>query len=395
MPSRDRRGFCLTLLIGLLALIVGCGDDAQSGLDAHLGLEADGGAIDAPQLDDAPVSADAPQRLPGTPTAMTYWMGPFTPDGAVEEQQDEEALKTAGYTTIIHGLIHFYPESYGYPLYYGGLPLTRRGDGGVMEANPAALFIRDLNDRLRSGGTIRTIFVSIGGGSSGGDCWQADYDFARINAVTQITPHDDENPFFQGLLVLRDAFGIDGIDLDFEPSESSFCHPDGTLDRIAYDDGYAALLARITKWAAHHGLLVTAAPYKRPEFWRKVLAQTNVPGEGQLMSWLNYQAYGNSEYADWIEALPPDGGLAALGVPDLHRFFALGYSSDKDAPGLPPGPIQQRIACAKSAYPWLNAGFIWQYGNSVGKGPDGGSGAEYAQAILQGLASPAPCDGGP
>jgi hypothetical protein len=413
MSGPHRASSVLPLLVWLLTLPVGCGSSAKADDDGSVSPKdaatvdgpgaGDAPVVDAPVVDapvvDAAITPDAPWRLPGTPTAMTYWMGPFSQSlDAGVAQQYEADLKSAGYTTIIHGLIHVYPGAgYNYALYYGGLPLTVQGDGGPATANPAALYLRDLNARLKTGGTIKNLFVSIGGGATGGvdPCWQADYDFARIQDSTTVHPVDDENPFFQNLLILRDDFGIDGIDLDFEPGQGSSCHPDGTLNGIAYDDTYAALLVRITKWATHHGLMVTAAPYLRPDFWQQVLAQTNVPGEGQLIAWLNYQVYGNSDYATWISRLTPDGGTAAFGVPDLQPFLALGFSSDAPPDGEPPGPIQQRIACAKSAYPRLNAGFIWQYGNSIGKGPDGGSGSEYAQAILQGLQHPSPCDGGP
>lgn len=320
----------------------------------------------------------SPQRVEA-PTAITYSMGVFgypydsTVPLHVQEQYAKEFIDS-GFGALIHGFYHIYPDasivlnSHPYPVVYA--------DGSV---NVDFLPMRDLFRQMKASGKVRHILATLGGG----DCAtcahsQTDYNFSRIMSYDRLYPDPATNPVFKNLLVLKTAFGIDGIDLDYEPV---------TPWMSAYDDAFGDLLVKMTKWAKGNGMMVTAAPYNTSPasqaFWKRTLEKTVGPDGQQLVDWLNIQLYA-SDYKVWMDLL----ANAPIGVTDKARFMSAGYACGDPDSSPTPASVRTRIADLRKLYPGVNSGFMWQLGDMVPLPPAEnhpkckGTAKEFAQAII-------------
>lgn len=323
----------------------------------------------------------SPQRKEA-PRAITYSLGVFgypydsTLPLALQDQYAKELIDS-GFGALIHGFFHIYPDgsivlnSHPYPIVYA--------DGTV---NVDMIPLRDIYRQIKASGKVSYVLATIGGG----DCRtcahsQTDYNFSRIMYYDKLYPDPATNPVFKNLLVLKNAFGIDGIDLDYEPV---------TEWMSDYNDEFGDLLVKMTKWAKGNGMMVTAAPYKTSTksqtFWKRYLEKTVGEDGNQLVDWLNIQLYA-SDYKTWMDLL----ANANIGVTDKARFMSAGYACGDPDSSPTPASVKAQLEDLKKQYPGLSSGFMWQFGDMVPKPPAEdhpkcqGTAKEFAQAIVSGV----------
>jgi hypothetical protein len=291
-----------------------------------------------PANENAPCPANCPEGSPDKCKAKVY--------PRAEKIKHAEKIASSGLTTIIYMFLHFYPDG---SLVLNSTPLVY-ADGTI---NLDIAYLKDLFKVMKAGGQ-KKVLLSIGG-------WHtSDYTFSRILTSLSVYPNPETNPYFRNLLIAKQYFQFDGIDLDFEP--------DWEVGFIAYDDTYAKLLADITRWAYANGMIVTCAPYTEIDFWKKVLAKTVGADGRQMVTRFNVQFYGggsNNAYQEWFDGLTdPNNGIA-----DLDRFLSVGYDCTKS-----PDDVQKNLASIKNGawykgksydHPNFNSGFIYQYQNIV------------------------------
>ena len=309
-----------------------------------------------------------PSSLSDGAQTMTYAMGTFgDPRVRIADQQRYATqLSDAGFSTVIHAFVHVYPDASlvlndTTIIYPDGTP------------NSDLLYLKDIYDRIKSSGKVRQILVSIGGG--GGPPAQTDYNYSRIFNYVNLYPNLEKNPVFRNLLALRANFGMDGIDLNFEPTGYAI---NNMPPVVAANDQFADLLTKMTLWAKGHGMIVFATPWQHPDFWVKVLQRTRSADGKQLVDSLNIQTYGGDDYHDFVDPMK----LVDLGIANVENFVGVGYWCQG---GDTANDVFSKISTLRKDYPGLNRAFMWQYGSMLPEPPVSAcasSAKEYAQAIL-------------
>jgi hypothetical protein len=208
---------------------------------------------------------------------------------STDEQYD--AIKNAGWNTLILGLIHVEaPNPYNNPPIYGG---TLYFNGGKAFEYGEYTGTPDFTDRVNGlikGGTIRTLLASVGGGSP------PDYDFTNIQRLYETRQDPQRGAGWSSLQsnfrALRETFpSIAMIDMDNEelydlPSFVAFCQ---MIIGIGYD--------------------ITFSPFSdQSEFWNPALAQLEESNPSSV-KWWNLQCYGptlpTDRRVEYEQCLPP------------------------------------------------------------------------------------------
>jgi hypothetical protein len=284
-----------------------------------------------------------------TPNIAVYDAGALAP-GVIDQNLD--AAKQAGWTTIILGLLHIgrpdVPgQQYG-DIVYGADPI-------VIQAGQWKLGDRSWPDAvasLKQGSSIDRIYASFGGGGV--------EDYKSLKKI-----YDANGGSFAGTAVetnfklFRDYFpAVDGIDFDCEETYHS------------------ASFVAFCEMLAGMGFGLTFCPYDHMSFWTDALKSLakSTPG---AVKWWNLQCYdggGANHPADWAAAI----ARAIPGYPTDGFILAGDWTQD----GGPDG-VEKRIAgfAAKGS---LGGGFMWDMNAILGSSS---SMADYVDAIRKGLGS--------
>ena len=279
---------------------------------------------------------------------------------STDEQYD--AIKNAGWNTLILGLIHVEaPNPYNNPPIYGG---TLYFNGGKAFEYGEYTGTPDFTDRVNGlikGGTIRTLLASVGGGSP------PDYDFTNIQRLYETRQDPQRGAGWSSLQsnfrALRETFpSIAMIDMDNEdlydlPSFVAFCQ---MIIGIGYD--------------------ITFSPFSdQSEFWNPALAQLEESNPSSV-KWWNLQCYGPTEpdAAAWGDGIQSDPSLANF---DTDGFIVAGEFGPTENS---PSDIQVLME-ALADVPCVGGGFIWSADHIIQNEATWGSMEQYATAIADGL----------
>ncbi|MBO9558578.1 MAG: hypothetical protein J7515_08330, partial [Caulobacter sp.] len=164
-----------------------------------------------------------------------------TPPVAYEEQV---AQLNAGITTVILWSIHIHD---GGDLYLNNTLFVQNGQvkyatDGKSGVNPD--FPQLVKALTHGGGTVKDLLVSVGawGTTSDFTAWLASRDAVKANLMT-----------------LKRAFGITGVDFDYE-------------SETGYTDDEQAMIVDLTLDVGSLGLYATYCPYTEQDFWNGALA---------------------------------------------------------------------------------------------------------------------------
>lgn len=318
----------------------------------------------------------------------------------VEDQRGRYAqeLKSAGYGTLIEATFHVYPE--------GKIVLNGEDTWLVDEKGRINQLMRyilkDIYADLKTKGI--KVYASIGGG--GGYCYwdqkeskwmksppQSNWDYSRIMEFYKSAGTDHQ--FFKNLVMLKTEFGIDGIDLNYEPTEYEGCDQyarwSSPYPYAGYDSDFAELLVEMIKYLRNNDMRVIATPWRGPitneDFWVDVINRT-LTESGPMLDWLQVQQYSGSDTLGYWQ-----GVAEKAGVKDPIAFLAAGYSCSKDACNIPDLPsLTESIRNTPAG---LNKVFLWQYKAMIGYGGQNNctyTASEYAAAIFDGFSKKASGD---
>ncbi|MFZ0267734.1 hypothetical protein [Caulobacter sp.] len=275
---------------------------------------------------------------------------------------EQASQLNAGITTVILWSIHIHPGGDFYlndTLFVSGGEIKYATDGksGVNPDFPTLV-----QALMTGGGSVRDLIVSVG-------AWGTTSDFtAWLDAREQVKTN---------LSALVSAFGVAGVDFDFESEDG-------------YTDSERSMIVTLTLDVGSLGLYATYCPYTAPSFWTDCLVDVYARnGQQQVVRWMNLQCYaggtGNSPI-DWAQAVQSAG---ATGVSDPDAFIVPGFAV-LGADGFGPGQMQQTFA--GFAGTGVTGGFLWNSSSIWSTEASGGgqpTPADYAQAIGNGLGATA------
>jgi len=264
----------------------------------------------------------------------------------------------AGITTVILWSIHIHA---GGDLYLndtlfvsdGVIQYATDGSSGVNPNFP------QLVSALMSGGTVRDLLVSVG-------AWGTTSDFtAWLDARDQVKAN---------LAILQSAFGVTGVDFDYESQDG-------------YTSADQSMIVTLTLDVGSLGLFATYCPYTDPDFWTGCLTSVyQQNGQAQIVKWMNLQCYaggGGNSPTDWALAVQ---NTSDTGVTDAYAFIVPGYAV-LGADGGGPESLEQTFAGLAGT--GITGGFLWNSGGIWSTEASGGQNAplpaDYAAAINSGL----------
>jgi len=236
------------------------------------------------------------------------------------------ALGDSGFGTVLLAFLH--PKLDG-TLYYNNIPFSE-----------TLAFLPSMVAAIKARGIVSRVLLSIGPFAA---------DYAAIN--------NNVSRFKQAFADLATRVGLDGVDFDLEEDYDTF----------------SDLLVDLTGWASNAGMTVTAAPFRREDFWIRVLQRTSTGGRSRF-AWWNLQIYGGADYGTWVSDL---SGL----IDNPQGFLVPGYNVDA---GTTPNSLESTLRELKSSYPSLAGSFVWQY--ELMK-QHGYTASQFAAAIKAGLGS--------
>lgn len=254
-----------------------------------------------------------------------------------------EAIRTAGWDSIILAMLHPHPEddiTHTENIYFGEVKIL---ESGKYKGNPA--WPGQLHTLLKgTGTTLYHLLAGIGGAGVG--------DFANIKAIYQKHPTFDGTMLKTNFQVFRDTFpAITIIDMDVEetydvPSFVAFC-------RMLIKMGFG----------------ITFCPYDfgHIDFWAGSLKQLNQSNPGAV-KWWNLQCYDGgqgNDPQDWANAISkaiPGFDTTSFIIPgDWSRNLAKPDQNDRNTwywRGDCPPAVSDLMRNFKNE-PAVGGGFIW------------------------------------
>jgi len=301
------------------------------------------------------------------PNIALYAGDPLGPD---QINNNLQATKTAGWTTIILAFLHVSDERWK-PIPEGGI-LFFNGKEFINQRQLNKDF-QNWNAALTQlkQGTKMKLYLSVGGG------WPV-RDFDTIKRIYQEAGNTfNDTPLLKNLATLRQLFPvIDGIDMDCEdeydkPSFQAFC-------RMVHDIGF--------------DITFGPADSNYTDFWIDSLKSLYESWGPQAVKWFNLQCYANTYPKDWVPLIK-----ASIPTFDTDNFIVAGdiacyldplkgwYQS---CPGVVEDNLKTR---KKEGLNSVGGGFIWCMDNilETTKDPAGCNGVKtmenYAKAILEAM----------
>jgi hypothetical protein len=225
--------------------------------------------------------------------------------------------------------------------------------GGVFiqNAQPWA----DLVNGLRQG-TVTRVELSLGGDQS---------TFANIQNLIQEYGIGTKNPLYNNLQVLQQVLSLDAIDYD---------------DESQYDANSSEQLAQM---CVNLGMKVTICPYTYESYWVNLVTSINAanPGTVDAVYLQCYDGGAGNDPVTWSQYFASTGLTITPGLWAVHGSSCESGSTAAD--------VQSQMASwaqeAASNQTSLAGGFMF-CGTDIQSCTAGGTEAEYANAIIQGLA---------
>jgi hypothetical protein len=304
-------------------------------------------------------------------TISLYADGLFRTNNDIVNAAQCTALQNSGFTNIIIWALHVNAQG---DLQFGDDPIVRNG-----VFSPQYLYMGDWINKLKAGGTVKQVFISIGG-------WRVG-DFKNIYQVLN-TP-GGARLLGENFGALAAALPIDGFDFDMEEwGDNGF--PD-----IEFITSIAQLTALIHKQC---NMAVTYCPYDNEQNWLRILQMvyTNNNQE-QIVSAYNLQCYsggtGNnpSEWAETLQSNASSTGITNGAAFVIPGYACIGTSDPLNGTGCP-SDIQGQFAGLSKSDPGISGGFVWKMSAilaNAGSASCNGTpvtATAYATAISQGLA---------
>ena len=294
------------------------------------------------------------------------WADASPGDRAAIEQQIESSvteLSELAWNVYILAFLHVHARSVPMELFFNGTPVGKLYPGLGQQLA-----------RLKASG--KRVLISIGG-------WDNACDFSGIQGVGVAAF------LAQARQQVITPLGLDGIDLDLEPTEDNdprlYCPHEPGWDAVY--ERYSPLLVELSNQAAAGGLLVTHAPamYMDSGFYTDpggILAGTRQGAGGNSIAWLNYQTYGEGPgVAQTFETFVGQIDPGTTGIADPAAFVSAGFGI---ADGLDDDPdvACEGIVQLRGKYGQINGAFVWRYTTDRGQVADWGT--KLSDALGQG-----------
>jgi hypothetical protein len=297
-------------------------------------------------------------------SAGVYSLDTFStksPTSAQQQAQAAAAQDIAGAGLGMLVLASFHASAEGDISFNDTWVMKGRQSTGLLNPQLPSL----LAEIAQSGATI---LVSFGGGGTflppGHEHEQPNaigyWDFLNIAGLIQQYPDPADNPFFQSLSALFQAYpAISGLDID--------------LESYTEYESFTSTLVTLIKWLNAKSKLATIVPYDDPQFWTGVLEQCVVNSQQQV-AWVNLQNAPNGTLSLFMPVLQG----ANIGWSNVPAQVFAGAQTDVV---VTPSQVQDTFQGVGQAQSGLRGGWLWTYENGAGTPL-----SQYAQAIEQGLA---------
>lgn len=222
--------------------------------------------------------------------------------------------------------------------------------GGVFNSSAAAWAAQVV--ALKQNSTITRVELSIGGDSTS---------FANIKSLMAQFGTGSANPLYQNLAVLQATLNLDAVNYD---------------DESEYDQQSSEQLAAM---CVGLGMKVTMCPYNHQSYWVSLVNAINAanPGAADGVYLQCYSGGSGNQPSQWNQAFQGTGVSITPGLWATHQSQSVCTTSTTAAQAQ-----VQMAAWAKQST--LAGGFIFT-GTDMLSCPGGGTPAQYAQAISQGL----------
>ncbi len=209
---------------------------------------------------------------------------------------------------------------------------------------------------LKQNSTITRVELSIGGDSSS---------FANIKSLIAQYGTGSTNPLYQNLAVLQKTLLLDAVNYD---------------DESEYDQTSSAQLAAI---CASLGMKVSMCPYTNQSYWVDLVNAINAaqPGTADGVYLQCYDGGAGNDPAQWNSAFKGTGIGITPGLWATHKQGSTCTTTTTAAQAQ----TQMAVWAKRSA---LAGGFMFS-GTDMQSCPGGGTPAQYAQALSQGLGNSA------
>ncbi|HKP75334.1 MAG TPA: glycosyl hydrolase family 18 protein [Longimicrobiaceae bacterium] len=278
----------------------------------------------------------------------------------IQRQIENTVTELAGldWNVCILAFLHVHARTLPMELFFNGTPFGKLYPGLGQQLA-----------RLKASG--KRLLISIGG-------WYNACDFSGIQTagVAEFLARMRQQ--------VITPLGLDGIDLDLEPTpdDQYYCPPEPDWNDVYQK--YSPVLVELTNQAAAAGLLVTHAPalYMRPGFYTDrggILDRTSLRPKGNNIAWLNFQTYDKGEqlperYEAFVDAIE----TGYTGIANPAGFVSAGFGIADDLYD-DPEVARQAIQQLRAKYGGINGGFVWRYTS------DRAQIAQWATALSQAL----------
>jgi hypothetical protein len=298
-----------------------------------------------------------------------YALGPFDTANPTPAQQQAIAdagglLGSAGFNTIILASMHISSEGV---INYNN---TTMASGGAVSSDLDPNLASVLGG-MKSSGSVTNILMSFGGGGCFNGQAIGYWDFLHLKNLIAQYQDPADNPFFQNLSAILEAYPINGVDIDLEVYASAFLCQGGFS--ASYSE-FMSTLTTLAGWMQSNKGLTTIAPYESYDFWADLLVSTYVGGTQQV-AWVNLQGGPliPADNGSFVQALQGK----TIGVSDLDGFVSSGMQISS---GNTADQVQSAYTPFGQANPNAGGGWLWNFSSFT---PDQSS--AFATAVREGL----------
>lgn len=270
------------------------------------------------------------------------WAAATPSEQAAIQQQIESTvteLSKLPWNVYILAFLHVHAQTLPMQLVYNGTPVASLYPGLGAELA-----------KLKAAG--KRLLISIGG-------WDNACDFSGIQTVGVAAFLTQAQQQVIGPL------GLDGIDLDLEPTQDSgyYCPVEPSWNGVY--EKYSPVLVELSNQAAAAGLVVSHAPamYMDSTYYtgpNGILVGTK-QGTGNSIAFLNYQTYGEgTNLAPTFEAFVGQIDSASTGIANPAEFVCAGFGI---ADGLNDNVVVagQGIVQLRQTYGEIGGAFVWRF----------------------------------